>query len=325
LSSKPLDDVISQQLLLALQPAALELSLQACQDIQRERDRLHKHWAQRLERAKHEAERAFRQYNAVEPEHRLIARELERRWEQVLVEQRGVQEEYDRFVQQEPQQLSQGELVAVRSLARDIPSLWSSESTTYAERKEIIRCLVSKIVVSVQGSTEIVDVTIHWAGDFTSQHQIRRPVCGYEQMSDYSTLMARIRQLREALRTSAEIAEQLNCEGFRPPKRSARFTPDCVRQLWARCKGFTYDILLAENEWWLTELCKELQVPQPTMHEWRQKGWVHARRLTGRLARWIIWADQDELNRLRTLRAQPRTGSECYPKHLTTPKPRTGQ
>ena len=68
----------------ALEPAALELSLKAVEDIDRERERLHRHWEQQLERARYEAERAERQYQAVEPENRLVARTLERRWEEAL-------------------------------------------------------------------------------------------------------------------------------------------------------------------------------------------------------------------------------------------------
>ena len=71
-------------MLLALEPAALELSLRAVGDAQAERDRLDRQWRLRLERSRYEAERAARQYQACEPENRMVGRELERRWEQAL-------------------------------------------------------------------------------------------------------------------------------------------------------------------------------------------------------------------------------------------------
>ena len=73
LGAAAVDDLVSQQVLRALEPAALELSLQALAQVHQERERLHRHWQQRLQRARQEAQRAERQYQAVEPENRLVA------------------------------------------------------------------------------------------------------------------------------------------------------------------------------------------------------------------------------------------------------------
>ena len=97
LSGQRLDALVSTQVLSALQPAALELHLAAAADVAQERRRLHQHWQQQLERARYETERAARQYQAVEPENRLVARELERRWEEALAEQGRLTEDYERF------------------------------------------------------------------------------------------------------------------------------------------------------------------------------------------------------------------------------------
>jgi hypothetical protein len=80
-----LDTFVSQQVLAALEPAALELSLTATERLEQERTKLERHGPQRRERAAYEVERAARQYHAVEPEHRLVARTLERAWEEKLV------------------------------------------------------------------------------------------------------------------------------------------------------------------------------------------------------------------------------------------------
>ena len=88
------DEVVGEQVLKALQPAAVELHLRAAENLESEQRRLHKHWRERLERAAYEMERARRQYDAVEPENRLVATELERRWEVALLAHRKLQEEY---------------------------------------------------------------------------------------------------------------------------------------------------------------------------------------------------------------------------------------
>ncbi len=83
-----LDALVAQQVLRALEPAALELSLRAVEDIERERERLHRHWKQRLERARYESQRMERQYEAVDPDNRLVACTLEARWEESLRNER---------------------------------------------------------------------------------------------------------------------------------------------------------------------------------------------------------------------------------------------
>lgn len=85
------DAVISQLVLRALEPAALEVSLRIAEDLEAEHADTHRLWLQRLERTRYEAERAFRQYDAVEPENRLVVRTLEQRWEQALGSRSGSQ------------------------------------------------------------------------------------------------------------------------------------------------------------------------------------------------------------------------------------------
>ena len=110
-----LDDLVAAEVLTALEPAALELSLMAADDLERERARLHQDRRQELERARYEAERASRQYDAVEPENRLVARELERRWEEALKEQRRLEEDYARFSRDQPRGLAAGEREQIRA------------------------------------------------------------------------------------------------------------------------------------------------------------------------------------------------------------------
>ena len=107
-----------------MEPAALDLSLKAIEDVQRERQRLNRHWEQRLERASYEVQRAERQYQAVEPENRLVARGLEQQWEKTLRAQRDLREEYDRFLKEQPPRLTEQERSRILAVAADIPTLW---------------------------------------------------------------------------------------------------------------------------------------------------------------------------------------------------------
>jgi DNA invertase Pin-like site-specific DNA recombinase len=329
LVARPLDELAGRLVLQVLEPAALELSLRAGEDIERERARLDQHWQQRLERARYDAERARRQYQVVEPENRLVARELERRWEQALQTQLHLEEDYERFVREQPAQLTAEDRERIRSLATDLPTLWQAPTTTPQERQRIIRHLIEHVVVNVRGTSEWVDISIHWLGGYVSVHEERRPIVRYDQLRDYAYLIKRIEELRIAGKNTAEVATHLNREGFHTPKQDKLFDEAIVRQLVCRsglsglpagARG-TAD-LPQRDEWWAPELARKLGMPVGTLNAWRRFGWIHARHLPcGTRGRWILWADKDERRRLRRLRDCPRgNNEEPYPRELTTPK-----
>ncbi len=118
-----LDEHVVAQLLSALAPAALELSIRAAGQVQAHRAQVERIWRQRLERAAFACDRARRQYQLAEPENRLVARQLESDWEDALAAHRHLAEDYERFTQDRPAQLSPAQLAAIRALAQDIPAL----------------------------------------------------------------------------------------------------------------------------------------------------------------------------------------------------------
>ncbi len=327
LAGAPLDALVANELLQVLQPAALELSLAAETQLRKERQRLEQHWQQRRERAAIEAERAARQYAAVEPENRLVARELERRWEAALGEQRQVEEAYDRFCQEQPAELTATQREAILRLAEDVPHLWHARTTTPQDRQEILRLLLEQVTVAVEGESEQVAVTLHWAGGQVSHHRLIRPVACYEQLSYYGPLRARVAALQAQGCTCPEIARHLNAEGFLPPKRTNRFTAPMVTRFLIdeglhipRPQSAAQGPLLRKHELWLTELAVRLNIPLATLHKWQRMGWLRSRKVVQAGGRWAIWADEAELTRLRQLRAYRRQWpNPRYPQELTTP------
>jgi hypothetical protein len=296
--------LVVQQVLRALEPAALDLSLRAGEDIQRERERLGLHWKQQLQRAQYESGKAERHYRAVDPENRLVARTLEQQWEKALRQRQQLQEEYDRFLQKAPAELTAQEKDLIRTLATDIPSLWIAPTTTDKDRKEVIRCVLERVDLSVQGNTEYVDVVLHWAGGCTSQHLIMRPIKGYVQLRDHDRLIERTRELRQSGHSAAQIAERLNEEGFHPAGRRSRFDHRLVRQLlprWRMSGGLDDEHILGSNEWRLGTLARKLRIHPSKLRRWARLGWVRARR-PHVVWCYIVWADQEELKRLTRMR-----------------------
>ena len=232
LAGRVLDQLVAERVLAALQPGAVELSLAAAEDVIRERSALDENWRQRLERGRTQAARIERQYQAAEPENRLVQRTLERRWEEALQEVRRLEEEYARFRQTQPTALTRHEVDQIRELARDLPALWDAPTTTPADRQQVIRFLVERVEVEIEGVTERVRVTITWAGGQQTHHEVIRPVRRYDQTADFDRLMARIRALRAAGMSFARIAEHLNAEGYRSAKGAAQFDGDMVGRVY---------------------------------------------------------------------------------------------
>ncbi len=300
-----IDDCVTEQVLHALEPAALALSLQALHDLEEERSRLDRHWQQRLQRARYETERAERQYHSVEPENRLVARTLEQRWEEALQAQRQLQEDYDRFVHAQPTHLSEAERARVQALAKDIPALWHAPQTTPADKKEMIRCVVDKVVVTITEASVEVGVAIHWKGGQVTQHSCRRPVRSYADLPNREELLRRVVYWRQRGCTAATIAAKLTEEGFRPPRRRDTFTVEMALDLLHACglgaEQHQAD-LLEKHEWRAPNLARHVGIGGKRINAWIQRGWVHARR-TPIYKHWLIWADARELRRLRKLAA----------------------
>jgi hypothetical protein len=324
LKAPPVDELVAQQVLRALEPAAVDVSLQAATDIKQERARLHQHWLQSLERAEYESHRAERQYQSVEPENRLVARTLEQRWEESLRQERQLREEYDRFLATTPATLSDADAERIREASQNVSAIWHAKETTPQDRKAIVRCLVDHVVVHVEQRSEYVDVSIHWHGGFTSQHQVVRPVGCYTQLRDYDLLTARIKTLSQEGKTVPAIAKQLNEEGFVPPRRRGAFSVGTLAPLMERMGlvGELYrDDLLGPHEWWIRDLATKLKIRPGKVHYWATQGWVHSRK-TPSGKHWIVWADDDELRRLEELKLQGNSYTARRNPELVTPKTR---
>ncbi len=164
-----LEQVILAELFKVLEPASLEATAKALAEAD-------EHYRQRLaafelavERARYEAGRARRQYDAVEPENRLVARTLERAWEDKLAA--IAQAENDLSAQQarRPVSLTSEELGWITSAGADIAAVFHAPATTHAERKQLLRAVISEVVVTVDAGTRVADLTIIWQGSATTE------------------------------------------------------------------------------------------------------------------------------------------------------------
>jgi DNA invertase Pin-like site-specific DNA recombinase len=326
LSGPVLDDLVAGRVLAAVEPAALEASLAAVAGVERERAELARHWQLRRERAGYDVDRAARQYQACEPENRMVGRELERRWEEALKSQRQQEDEYDRWRRTAPGRLSGDDERAIRSLAADLPSVWKAATTTPGERQRIARLLIEHVTVRVDKFSERVDVELHWVGGLDESHTLSRPVKRYDLQADYPRMIARLRVWCAEGLSAAAMAERLNEEGFRPPKRVERFHRGMVqRLLWqldlAGGEPHGSQASLGRDEYRPGSLARRLEISRDTVRRWLRAGWLTSSR--DAKGHHVIWADASELSRLRELHELPRTWvTKSRLAELTKPKPR---
>lgn len=312
-SAESVEAWLAEQILAALEPAALAASLTAASQVEAQRQQQLQHWQQRLERARYEADRAARQYHACEPENRLVARTLERRWDEALQEVGRLEVEFERYQRSCPRLVSEADREQIRRLAEEVPALWQAPTTTAADRRQIARLLLERVVLTVNPAKDCIAVHVEWAGGSVREHTLRRAVRGYRDQDDWPRLSALLAKLHRSGRTAKDMAAALDREGFRPPKRARQFSASMVRRLLhelglrarvPRCTSLGNG--LNPEERWLPELAEQLGLSPHTLHGWRKKGWLSARQVGGRGGPWAVWANEVELARLRELQSCPR-------------------
>ena len=207
-----LDQAVSEVFLEAMQPAELETTLVAFAHLEQERQTLEQHWQLRRERARYEVERARRQYDAVDPGNRLVARELEKRWEAALQAQEQLEQEYAIVQRTELLPLAEEDQDLVRQLAADLPALWQAETTTAVDRKRLLRLVMTEVTLTTKPAERSAEITILWCGGAITQHQVQCPPIGWHMRTETS-VVERIRSLAQQC-PDHRIAEQLNTEGI---------------------------------------------------------------------------------------------------------------
>ena len=189
-----------------------------------------------------------------------------------------------------------------------------------------MRCVVERVIVVADRATELNEVTIVWHGGVTTHHQVARPVGRYEQLKDFRRLTDRIQQLHQEGLHRAQIAARLNSEGFVPPRRRGVFTAGTIGSL-VRDLGLVGELfrddLVGQDEWWIPDLARTLGVIAQKVHYWVKQGWVHWRR-TPSGKHLIVWADQDEIRRLRQLAGRKNSWIAARHPELVIPKHRPG-
>jgi len=165
--------------------------------------------------ARYEAQRAERQYQAVEPENRLVARNLERQWETALRAVEQLAHEQETWSRQQAVTVTAADRAAILALGQDLPALWHAPTTTPADRKRLLRLVVREVLLDQHRGRGQVWMQINWQTGAQTEHWVTRRVRSYAAYVDGERLQQRLRELAAAAYEDDEIAETLNRERFR--------------------------------------------------------------------------------------------------------------
>lgn len=230
-----------------------------------------KTWQLQIEKAEYEAARAERQYMAVEPENRTVARELERRWEHRLAELEAVRAKAGAALEHR-RPLTEAELLRAQELGRNLEEVWSAETTTARDQKRLLRCLIEEVQLSSEDKR--YRVRIVWKGSATTDREVPRlPPGGRAHATPLDTVEL-VRKLAQEFDDS-QIARILNRQGRRSGLGLA-FTKESVCSLRGKNRIPAAPKKRARDEregpFTLDEAARELDVSVGTVQRWLREG-----------------------------------------------------
>ncbi len=222
------DEVVVQAFFEAIRPAQLDALAAILTGQQVERQRLDQHWQERLKRSQYQARLAERQYHLVDPDNRLVAAELERRWEQKLVELQETQEGYDRFQRTpSPVGIPPHLREQFRHISETLPALWPTLSNNH--QKELLRSLIAQVILTREAADRVA-VKIVWVSGHYSVVYAQPPILREQDVTGYDQMVSRIEVLWQQELNDNQIATQLTQEGFHSA-RSTEVRPDTVMKI----------------------------------------------------------------------------------------------
>jgi len=277
-----LDERVAEAVLSALTPASLEATLAALDETER---RWQTERAQRelmVEQARFEADRARRQFDRVEPENRLVARTLERAWEERLATQVEREADLERYLVKRPTPLSLAERTWLERAGADLRAVWTAPTTVHRDRKQLLRCLVKEVVLTVEREQHVAEVTILWVGGAATRLTLRLNRTGEHRRAASETVLEYVRRLGPHY-GDEHIAFILNAKKLQTGQGNS-FT--AKRVAWLRLRlGLPSPTPGEPNfedgpEWTsVHEAAVELRVSIDTIHRWVRQGFLETRQV----------------------------------------------
>src|SRR5215469_14239783 len=275
--AETVDRMVGKRLLEVLAPQEIALALAAADEVTARKTNHNRALELRVERTRYEAARAERAFHHCDPDNRLVARSLERRWEEKLRELAEVERELA-CQMNEPALPSREQL---KSIAAEFPRLWAAPTTPDKERKRLLRTLIDDVTLFSEPRSMQLRIGLHWRSGACEELMVRRPHSAPQARRTPPGAVELARRLG-ASRTNAELAAELNCAGLKSG------TGKCFNAALVQWIRYAYRIdrlqLLAPGELSVKQVAARLGIAPDALYCWISQGQIAVRRATaGRL------------------------------------------
>ncbi len=268
------DRVVGKRLLEVLAPQEIVLALAAADEVTARKANHNRALELRVERTRYEAARAERAFHHCDPDNRLVARSLERRWEEKLRELAEVERELA-CQMNEPALPSRDQL---ESLAADFPHLWAAPTTSDKQRKRLLRTLIGDVTLRSETRSMQLRIGIRWRSGAYEELITRRPHSAPQARRTPQGAVEIAKQLGSD-RTNAELATELNRVGLKTG------TGKCFNVASIQWIRYAYDIgrpqLLAPGELSVKQVAARLRIAPHALYGWISQGQIAVRRAAG--------------------------------------------
>ncbi|MBL0379921.1 MAG: recombinase family protein [Desulfofustis sp. PB-SRB1] len=275
-----LDAAVADAFLEAISPAAAEAALLAEKNIEAEHDRAIEQWRLQLERFRYEAERAERRFKAVEPENRLVARSLERQWEQSLKALEDAEKDFEQRKRRYPKTLTQEQKALVQILSGDLQKVWYAPTITSRDKKELLQVVLQEVNITVDRTNDIAHLLVRWKTEAVLKIDVPLPRRSAPPIRTKQDTIDLVRRLAEYY-TDAIIAGILN----RQERRTAgglEFTANRVGNLRRYWNIPNFDGNKPGDGELVTiqKAAEILELAPSTLHRWLSDGFIGGEQIT---------------------------------------------
>jgi DNA invertase Pin-like site-specific DNA recombinase len=297
------DQAVSRLAVQALTPEAVDAAVAVFAELQRRNAELAALYQSKVERARQEAESAQRQFFLANPENRLVADNLEKRWNDKLLALAEAENAFAGWKEKNRFDVSPPAREELLQFVRDFPALWSHPQTTARDRKQMLRLMIQDVTLLRRDD---IHVCVRWKGGATSELHLPTPLSARESRKTPQAVLDRIAGLAKQ-HTDEQIAEILHREGL-CSSTGLTFTYEHVTRLRiAKRIPSYYDHLRRAGMVTCKEIMARIGVGEETVRKWRRSGQLRAIRYSRK--RWLYdFPGQEILSRHPRRRpARPRT------------------
>ena len=323
-AAKNVDGAVSQALLSALRPAALQAAFEAYEKETQQGSRKIEALELALQQARYESQRARKQFDAVEPENRLVCGELEKRWEQALRAEAQAEQALEQ-ARNNVAQLSQQDRARLAALAEDLPYAWSHEAASTPLKKRILRCALTSIAAELAADPPRVKLRLHWAGGVHPTLCVKRNRTGEHSRGTDREVVQLVRELAASY-DDRIIAQVLNKLGYTTGAGNS-FNLERVQSLRHYHQIPCFDE--AKRDWLtLEEAAERLRVSQATVRKLLERRVLKGRQIV-KYAPWMIGMEAFNEPSVQAAVASVHSGRAVPPAAEKQPElllqPRTGE